>query len=496
MSLLLHFWAFSGLVGGNEEHPTSLSQFLLLRFLINRNLNKFDKKMKLTYKRRSMYITIICSLVAIFLTAIIPFNAKAVAFPSIMDVDNAVKQKRKREILKKTGEQVQEEVNERKNQKEEEHLSLKEAQKVEIAELKIQSNDNQNSDAVDSKANNKLSKKQTLAVKSESVLESELEQYKSLKELSKSEDWTDVQFLEGLQDLINQTNSVAMLMLGDFYVKGIHVEKNIEKGLAWYIKARDTGYADAEKEVKKWEHIVYSVDLGNGEKMKMVRLNQGSFMMGSPESELGNSKSEDQHREVITERFYIGQYEVTQRQYNLVMRMNPSFFEGDDNPVENVSWFDAIKFCEKLTLLMEESGQLPKGYEVSLPTDIQWEYACRAGTETALNSGKDLNMKDESNFLDVLGWYSKNSDKGTHPVGEKKPNAWKIYDMHGNVSEWCLDSSSWNPLISSKKGSSRILRGGSWNDDAVFCRSAYRDNASAGHKNKKWGFRVVLTPAR
>jgi len=198
MSLLLHFWAFSGLVGGNEEHPSSLSQFLLLRFLINRNLNKFDKKMKLTYKRRSMYITIICSLVAIFLTAIIPFNAKAVAFPSIMDVDNAVKQKRKREILKKTGEQVQEEVNERKNQKEEEHLSLKEAQKVEIAELKIQSNDNQNSDAVDSKANNKLSKKQTLAVKSESVLESELEQYKSLKELSKSEDWTDVQFLEDL----------------------------------------------------------------------------------------------------------------------------------------------------------------------------------------------------------------------------------------------------------------------------------------------------------
>ena len=233
--------------------------------------------------------------------------------------------------------------------------------------------------------------------------------------------------------------------------------------------------------------------------LEMVKCPEGSFMMGSPEEELGRGKDEKLHLVTITKPFYIGKYEVTQSQYSALMDKNPSKFIGANNPVENVSYEDAKAFCDKMNL--KYLNILPKGYKFALPTEAQWEYACRAGTNTALNNGKNLTkVEGACPNLDEVGWYTENSGKTTHEVGQKKPNAWGIYDMHGNVWEWCRDWYGEYPKddvtdpTGAYSGLFRVSRGGSWISLARGCCSAARRNDFPGDWDDFLGFRLALVP--
>ena len=216
--------------------------------------------------------------------------------------------------------------------------------------------------------------------------------------------------------------------------------------------------------------------------MEFVLIPAGTFMMGSPTSEEGRGNDETQHQVRISQGFYLGKYEVTQGEWEAVMGSNPSYFKGNPKlPVEQVSWNDVQEFIRKLN---EREGR-----EVyRLPSEAEWEYACRAGT-----SG------DYAGNLDAMGWYDKNAGGKTHAVGEKSPNGWGLYDMHGNVWEWCEDwyeesyyqkSPSEDPRGPSE-GSGRVIRGGGWGSDAVSCRSAYRNIFVPGSRSVSLGFRLL-----
>ncbi len=237
------------------------------------------------------------------------------------------------------------------------------------------------------------------------------------------------------------------------------------------------------------EYKDFTTSLSDSVNLEMVWCPPGTFIMGSPENETGRS-NEPQHQVTLTKGFWIGKYEVTQEQYKTIIGSNPSHFRGDNLPVEQVDWFDAISFCEKLTAFEKVAGRLPEGYEYTLPTEAQWEYACRAGTKGIYNV-------DGASLGDVA-WYYNNSGMKSHPVGQKIPNAWGIYDMHGNIFELCYD---WNEeystdAVTDPKGTSsgnlRILRGGSWYDAPSVCRSATRIDRSPSFKDDKRGIRVVL----
>ena len=191
--------------------------------------------------------------------------------------------------------------------------------------------------------------------------------------------------------------------------------------------------------------------------------------------------------------------EVTQSQYSALMDKNPSKFIGANNPVEMVSYEDAKAFCDKMNL--KYLNILPKGYKFDLPTEAQWEYACRAGTNTALNNGKNLTKEvGACPNLDEVGWYGNSSGKTNHEVGKKKPNAWGIYDMHGNVWEWCRDWYGKYPKddvtdpTGAYSGSFRVLRGGSWYFSARDCRSANRRIDNPDIRSDYLGFRLALVP--
>ena len=243
-----------------------------------------------------------------------------------------------------------------------------------------------------------------------------------------------------------------------------------------------------------------TIPLSDTVSLDMIWIEPGTFMMGSPTDELGRDSDETQHQVTLTRGYWLGTYEVTQAQYEAVMGTNPSYFKGADFPVEKVSWYNAMDFCAKLTDIERAAGRLPEGYEYTLPTEAQWEYACRAETTTALNSGKNLSDKNKCPEMDEVGWYEYNSDSTTHPVGQKMPNAWGLYDMHGNVFEWCLDwygsypSSAVTDPKGSSSGSYRVIRGGSWNFNAYSCRSAYRFDSTPSDFNRNYfGFRVALS---
>lgn len=225
----------------------------------------------------------------------------------------------------------------------------------------------------------------------------------------------------------------------------------------------------------------------------------GEFLMGSPTEESGRDPDESPQTQVLISRgFWMGKCEVTQSEYQQVVGNNPSNETGDANrPVERVSWFDAMEYCKKLTQACETQGKLPEGYAYRLPTEAEWEYACRAGSMTRFSYGEDKSATRLSEYA----WFSRNSDSMTHPVGTKQPNKWGLFDMHGNVWEWCIDrwedSLPGGTITNSVRvaaGRLRVARGGSWLYDAKACRSANRDDYSPWDRCSDIGFRVVLAP--
>jgi formylglycine-generating enzyme required for sulfatase activity len=235
-------------------------------------------------------------------------------------------------------------------------------------------------------------------------------------------------------------------------------------------------------------HKAWTNDFG----MTFVLIQPGTFVMGSPEGETGRGFDEVQYSVTLTQSYYFQTTEVTQGQWKAVMEINPSHFSscGDNCPVENVSWEDAQVFIEKLNL--HENTNL-----YHLPTEAQWEYAARAGSNTALANGNlvetDCNL--DSN-LNAMGWYCGNSDSKTHSVAQKIANAWGLYDMHGNVAEWCSDWAGVYPYISATdprgpcSGSYRVIRGSAWNYYAQYCRSAGRYGVSPETSSKDIGLRL------
>jgi len=245
---------------------------------------------------------------------------------------------------------------------------------------------------------------------------------------------------------------------------------------------------------------VDTVDLGGGVKMELVWVPAGSFQMGASDSEQDRFDNEGPVHTVELDGFWMGKFEVTQEQYEAVMGQNPSYFKGAKNPVEAVSWNDATDFCRKLTdKVGRASSPASAGRTFRLPTEAEWEYACRAGSTTRFCFG------DSDGDLGDYAWYDGNSGRQTHPVGEKKPNAWGLYDMHGNVWEWCGDwyadygaGSSKNPS-SPSSGSDRVYRGGGWFYPARSCRSAFRSGDDPGRRNGLQGFlgfRAVVPAVR
>jgi formylglycine-generating enzyme required for sulfatase activity len=260
--------------------------------------------------------------------------------------------------------------------------------------------------------------------------------------------------------------------------------------------------------------LTHRKKLTNSIGMKLVLIPQGTFTMGSPDSEASREVMEGpRHRVEITRPFYLGVYEVTQAEYEKVVGTNPSYHRpgggfasrvsGLDTrnfPVENVDWNDAIKFCEKLSALPREKGARRK---YRLPTEAEWEYACRAGARehVPFAFGKSLSSK-QANFngnRPYGGAANGPSLNRACKVGSYRPNAWGLYDMHGNVWEWTAD---WYEDYAARKGlardptgaatgSQRIFRGGCWTNEGSWCRTAKRYRAHPGAKNYLIGFRVA-----
>jgi formylglycine-generating enzyme required for sulfatase activity len=223
--------------------------------------------------------------------------------------------------------------------------------------------------------------------------------------------------------------------------------------------------------------------------MKFVLIPAGNFMMGSPPDDPKRNKDEvPRHQVVFSRPFYMQTTEVTQAQHRTIMGGNPSHFKGCDRcPVEKVSWFDAQEFIRRL-------NAREKTNKYRLPTEAEWEYACRAGTRTAYYFGNDPGS------LGAYAWYRRNSGGQTRPVARKRPNRWGLYDMHGNVWEWCSDwyhkyyyrtSPARDPKGPSS-GRSRLVRGSCWaNDQSSIMRSAFRNRMDPGNRSNDLGFRVL-----
>jgi formylglycine-generating enzyme required for sulfatase activity len=245
-----------------------------------------------------------------------------------------------------------------------------------------------------------------------------------------------------------------------------------------------------------------------GAPTNMVFIPPGTFRMGSPTNEVDRNlfltidavlAEGPQTAVTISHGFWMGKYEVTQGEYLAVMGKNPSQFVGDTNrPVESVSWFDATNYCGKLTLREQAAGRIPGGSRFRLPTEAEWEYASRAWTSTRFSYGDDLGYDS----LDQHAWYSNNSDSTTHPVGQKLPNPWGLYDMSGNVWEWCQDHAA--PELGGialdpqgpVTGADRVLRGGSSFGPGAGMRAAQRFHSAPDSTDSINGFRVVLAASQ
>ncbi len=231
----------------------------------------------------------------------------------------------------------------------------------------------------------------------------------------------------------------------------------------------------------------------------LVWVPPGEFLLGSPNEEKDRELDEGPlTRAIIPDGFWIAAHEVTQADYESLMGRNPSQYAGDGRrPVEKVNWQEAIDFCRALNAREQAAGRLPDGYAFRLPTEVEWEYACRAGTSTRFSHG------DDPGYLETpaYAWCGHNSGSSTRPVGTRQPNPWGLFDMHGNVWEWCLDAWSGaypggtiTNAVSAPQGSLRVARGGSWLYDPRFCRSANRDSYGMLNRCSDVGFRIVLAP--
>lgn len=228
---------------------------------------------------------------------------------------------------------------------------------------------------------------------------------------------------------------------------------------------------------------------------KMVYISPGTFMMGSPSSEPKRDKDEKQHRVTLTKGFYMGATEITQGQWRKIMGNNPSYFKGDNRPVEKVSWNDCREFIRKLN--RQEGGN-----KYRLPTEAEWEYTCRAGTTIPFSTGSCIST-DQANYngnYPMPGCSKGRYRKETIDVASFSPNAWGLYDMHGNVWEWCQDwygdypSGHVTDPEGPSSGSFRVYRGGSWLNNVGYCRSANRLDFATGVCYDNMGFRLARIP--
>jgi formylglycine-generating enzyme required for sulfatase activity len=245
-----------------------------------------------------------------------------------------------------------------------------------------------------------------------------------------------------------------------------------------------------------------------------VLVTGGSFMMGSPTTEAGRNSDEVQHGVTVSS-FYMGKYEVTQAEYEEVMGTNPSYRKGPNGPVESLKWYDAVEYCNQRSLREgltpayrinreqrdpNNTSSFPgevywtvtwdrsaNGYR--LPTEAEWEYACRAGTTTAYYTGNTIGVD--------AAWYNANRNNLLHDVGQKLPNPWGLYDMYGNVSEWCWDwlenysGSTQTDPVGPSSGNSRAFRGGGAASEPDTLRSAFRDSMAPAQYRADVGFRIV-----
>jgi formylglycine-generating enzyme required for sulfatase activity len=319
-------------------------------------------------------------------------------------------------------------------------------------------------------------------------------------------------------DTVTVTSGTAV-----FADKNIGIGKTVTFS-GWSLTGTDAGNYSLSAQPNATANITLGVE--------MVQIDAGTFFMGSPETEADRQTNETQHSVTLTKGFYMGKYEVTQEQYDAVMGSNPSYFKtaltGEDGtpgkrPVEYVSWYNAIVFCNNLSVAEgldpvysisnstdpDDWGAVPttssnatwdqavmdkskNGYR--LPTEAEWEYVCRAGTATAWYTG---NAEDGTPHLNTAAWYSNNAGSKTHQVGLKTANAWGLYDMHGNVFEWCWDwykeditADNTDPT-GAVTGTNRVRRGGDWDYDAQHLRSAYRGAYNPYFRSSIIGFRLV-----
>jgi formylglycine-generating enzyme required for sulfatase activity len=247
----------------------------------------------------------------------------------------------------------------------------------------------------------------------------------------------------------------------------------------------------------------------------MAFIPPGTFRMGSPTDEVGRRDWDGPQIAVTISRgFWMGKYEVTQGEYLAVKGINPSWFKGIrkdwdsgtnidygidlNRPVEDVTWVAVTNYCDKVTQQERVAGRIPANCVYRLPTEAEWEYACRAWTSTRYSYGDDPGYTNLTNYA----WYDANSGGRTHPVGQKLPNPWGLYDMHGNVWEWCQDWFDLYPggIALDPEGPTepwnRVIRNGSWRNPATYIRSANRDNDGPESTINDVGFRMVLAPGQ
>jgi formylglycine-generating enzyme required for sulfatase activity len=321
---------------------------------------------------------------------------------------------------------------------------------------------------------NKLKEKQEKKGKLEEKEKTKKEEEKELEE----EEKTKKGKIKKLEKLINEKKLIELLREG--CVEGGKLSED-------YTKYTLSGL-DFNKLLEISPEFTSSDSLSKTIKsIEFVRIPAGEFLMGSPSNEQGRWNAEGPvHKVSIKKSFCLSKYPVTQKQWIAVMGYNPSYFKGEERPVENVSWDDAQEFIRKLNQIEEKDNH-------RLPSEAEWEYACRTGKTTRYSFG------DDESKLGDYAWYYKNSGSETHPVGLKKPNAWGLYDMHGNVWEWCQDMWYENYKGSPSDGKAwedessfyRVFRGGALDINARDCRSASRNRGVPTFRSNFLGFRLL-----